>query len=125
MAFKAYGKRTWLIADGFWHSKSNGLFPSHEAICAVNTSDRDAKLKITLFFEDENELGGFTAFCPTRRTNHIRMDKLISSTSKPVPIDKPYAMLIESDTEIVIQYSRMDTSQAEMALMTTMAYPID
>jgi hypothetical protein len=53
------------------------------------------------------------------------MDKLISSTSKPVPIDKPYAMLIESDTEIVIQYSRMDTSQAEMALMTTMAYPID
>jgi len=39
-------------------------------------------------------------------------------------MDVPYAMMVESDTEIVVQYSRMDTSQAEMALMSTIAYPL-
>jgi hypothetical protein len=33
-------------------------------------------------------------------------------------------MMVESDVEIIVQYSRMDTTQAEMALMTTMAFPL-
>jgi len=37
----------------------------------------------------------------------------------------PYALLIESDTPVVAQYSRLDTTQKELALMTTMAYPVE
>ena len=32
---------------------------------------------------------------------------------------------LESNTPLVVQYSRLDTSAAEMALMTTIAYPVD
>lgn len=39
--------------------------------------------------------------------------------------DVPYAILAESNTEIVVQYSRLDTSEVEMALMTTIAYPVE
>jgi hypothetical protein len=121
----ALGKTTWLIPDGFWHSHSNGLFPSHEAICTLNTSTTDAELSITLFFEDRDEMSGFKAYCPAKRTHHIRMDKLVSSDGKTVPLDVPYAILVQTNVPVVIQYSRMDTSQSEMALMTTMAFAVE
>jgi hypothetical protein len=42
-----------------------------------------------------------------------------------IPRDTPYAILVESSEPIVVQYSRLDTSAVEMALMTTIAYPVD
>jgi hypothetical protein len=120
----ALGKKTWLIPDGFWPSKYNGQ-QSHEAICVINAENDDAEIEITLFFEEQPEMGGFQYICPARRTKHIRMDKLKSKNGKPVPIDTPYAMLVQSNNPIVVQYSRMDTSQCEMALMSTIAYPVE
>ena len=67
---------------------------------------------------------GFRATCPAERTHHIRMDKLKDDKGQGVPMGVAYAMMVRSNTEVIIQYSRMDTSQAEMALMTTMAYPV-
>lgn len=111
----------WLIPDAFWHSQGSGCFPSHEAVCVLNTSKEDAEIRLTLFFENRDELGGFTVICPARRTRHIRMDKLVSESGQNVPIDVPYSILVESETDLAVQYSRMDTSQAEMALMTAIA----
>ena len=42
----------------------------------------------------------------------------------PIPQDVPYAVMVESDQPVVVQYSRLDTTQAEMSLMTTMAHPM-
>lgn len=56
------------------------------------------------------------------RTNHIRLDKIKNKNGQTIPKDVPYALLVESDVEIVAQHSRMDVSQAEMTLMTTIAY---
>ena len=39
---KAYGKKVWLIPDGFLHSVSLNDQVSHEAVCVLNTSDKDA-----------------------------------------------------------------------------------
>ena len=91
----------------------------------VNTSDIDAKIKLTLFFEDKEKRDDFESFCGAGKTHHIRLDKIRSATGGPIPRDVPYAVLVESNIEIVVQYSRLDTSAAEMALMSTMAYPID
>lgn len=125
MEEKKVGRKAWVFADAFLHSQSNGCFPSHEAVCVLNTSHTDAHIRMTLFFEDREEAGGYEAVCPARRTQHIRLDKIVSSDGKKIPKDTPYALLVESDTEIVAQYSRMDTSQSEMALMTTFGYPAD
>lgn len=119
-----YGSKVWFIPDGYWPERSNGFFPSHEAICVLNPSDKDANIEITLFFEDRDRMEGFKAVCKAGRTNHIRMDKLRNGNNQPVPQGVPYAMMVMSDTAIIVQYSRMDTTQAEMALMTTMAYPV-
>jgi len=116
-----HGKKTWLIPDAYYNSVSNGQV-SHEAVCVLNTSNEDAVINMTLYFEDRDKMDGYEAACPAERTHHIRLDKLKSKTGQPVPMDVPYAILVESNVEVVVQYSRLDTSQAEMALMTTIAY---
>ena len=119
-----YGKKTWLIPDAFYNSQSTGEV-SHEAVCVLNTSDEDAAISLTLYFEDRDKMDGFESHCRASRTHHIRMDKLRSKSGATVPMDVPYAILVESSVEVVVQYSRLDTSQAEMALMTTVAYPVE
>ncbi len=122
---KAYGKKVWLIPDSYLNSVSKNENKSHEAICIINTSDRAAEIELTLFFEDRDAWTGFTARCDAMRTNHIRMDKIKNAAGDEVPRDTPYAVLIEASEPIVCQYSRLDTSAVEMALMTTIAYAVD
>ena len=122
---KAYGKKTWLIPVAFLNSKSKNESISHEAICVINTSDVDAEISLTLFFEDRDKVTDFSSFCGAGRTHHIRLDKIRSKKGEMIPRDTPYAILVESNVEIVVQYSRLDTSEVEMALMTTIAYPVE
>lgn len=122
---KAYGKKTWLIPDTYLNSVSKNGNISHEAICVLNTSDIDAVINLTLFFEDREAITNFKSQCPAMRTHHIRMDKIRSENGEPIPTDVPYAVLVESNTPLVVQYSRLDTSAAEMALMTTIAYAVE
>ncbi len=122
---KAYGKTVWLIPDGFLHSVSLNDQVSHEAVCVLNTSDTDAKITLTLYFEDRDPMTGFVASCAAGRTHHIRLDRIVSENGEKIPRDVPYALLVESSAPVVAQYSRLDTSAVEMALMTTIAYPVD
>lgn len=127
---KAYGKTTWMIPDTYLQKKENSRSSdpadrSHEAICVLNTSDEDAHISLTLFFEDREPNTAFTSFCGARRTHHIRLDKIRDADGNGIPEGVPYAILLESSTPVVVQYSRLDTSAAEMALMTTIAYSVD
>lgn len=116
------GKKQWVIPDGYLGSTKNGPYESHEAVCVLNLSKEKANIEITIFFEDKEPISGFYAECMSMRTNHIRLDKLKNREGQPIPRDIPYALLIESSVPVVCQYSRMDVSQPEMALMTTIAY---
>lgn len=118
------GSKVWFVADCYYPSKSNGEQKSHEAICVLNPGKQDANIEIILYFEDKDCVGGFKAICKSERTNHIRMDKIRNEKGEGVPMDTPYAMMVKSNIEIITQYSRLDTTQAEMALMTTMAFPL-
>ena len=118
-----YGKKIWLIADCYYPSKSvEGK--SHDAACVLNTGKTDAQLILTLYFEDREKMV-FESFCRAEKTHHIRMDKLINKQGLTVPTDTPYALMIESSENVVVQYSRLDTSLGGMALMTTIAYPVE
>ena len=110
----------WFIPDCYWHSRSSGVFPSHEAVCILNASNSVASVKLTLYFEDRDKLSGFSVNVPAERTLHIRLDKLVNEEGVPIPQDTPYAMVIDCERDISVQYTRVDTSQPAMALMTTM-----
>lgn len=109
----------WYIPDCFWHSKSNGVFVSHEAVCILNTNKEAADIKLTLYFEDRDPISDYNISVPGERTKHIRLDQTTNNDGVAIPQDTPYAMVIECDQNITVQYTRVDTSQPELAIATT------
>jgi hypothetical protein len=57
---------------------------------------------------------------PPRRTRHVRFNDL--SDPEPIPKDTDFASVIESNVAIVAQHTRLDSRQAELALLSTIAY---
>ena len=116
------GKKCWVIGDGYMSHTASGSFVSHEAVCVLNISGETAYIDITVYFEDRAPLRSFKAVCENERTNHIRLDKIKNEYGEGIPRDVPYALVIESSADIVVQHSRLDVSQPDMTLMTTIAY---
>ena len=116
------GKLEWFIPDAYFPGVDNGTYVSHEAVCVLNTGDEDAHIELTLYFENKEPKSGFYAVCPARRTNHIRMDKIVCSDGSKVERDVPYAMFVRSDVPVYVQYSRCDTTQSELAFMAVPAF---
>ena len=120
------GRRRWAIAEGYIPAWSNGPEPqmtSHETACLLNASDQDAHVEITIFFSDREPVGPYRVLVPARRTRHVRFNDLPGP--EPVPRDTDFASLIESDVPIVVQHTRLDSRQAENALLSTIAYASD
>jgi hypothetical protein len=119
------GKSTWLIGDGFIPEVSNGNQISHESVCVLNLSGQDAEIQLTFYFEDRDPMNKFYSYCKADRTHHIRLDKLTDKDGNSVPRGVPYAIKVVSSIPVIVQHTRLDTSQEALSLMTTMAYSID
>jgi hypothetical protein len=109
---EAIGRRRWVIAEGYIPGWSNGPEPeflSHETACLLNASGRSAHVEITIFFSDRDPVGPYSV-------NELE-------DPQPIPAGVDYASVIESDVPIVVQHTRLDSRQAENALLSTIAYP--
>jgi hypothetical protein len=120
--FPPIGHKRWVIAEGYLPASSNGPEPmlSHETACVLNVSDEDAQLEITIFYSDREPVGPYKVLVPARRTRHIRFNDLVDP--EPIPNEMDYASVIESNVPVVVQHTRLDSRQAENALMTTIAF---
>lgn len=121
---KLVGAKCWAIAEGYIPPTSHGPEPqmtSHETLCLLNTADQDAEVRITIFYSDREPGGPYRVTVPARRTRHVRFNNL--SDPEPIPKDTDFASVIESDLPIVVQHTRLDSRQAENALLSTIAYP--
>ncbi len=117
------GKTRWAIAEGYIPGYGHGKAPeftSHETFCILNASDRDAQIGVTIYYTDREPVGPYRVTVPARRTHHVRFNDL--SDPQPIPRDTPYASVIESDVPIVVQHTRLDSRQADLALLSTVAY---
>lgn len=117
------GVTTWAIAEGYIPETSTGPAPamtSHETACILNAGDADAHVTLTIYFADREPAGPYRVTVPARRTLHLRFNDL--SDPEPVPKGTDFASVIESDVPIVVQHTRLDSRQAENALLSTIAY---
>lgn len=120
---RALGKKTWVIAEGYIPSYGTGPepeFTSHETACILNTSGQTAEVEILLYFTDKDPVGPYHVTVEAQRTKHLRFNEL--KDPEPVPLDTNYACVIESNVPIVVQHTRLDSRQAENAIITTIAY---
>lgn len=116
------GAKVWLVPDGFIPQESSGSQESHEAICVLNTSTETARLTLSFYFEDRDPIKGVSVVVPPERTRHVRTDGLEGAA---IPRGVPYAIRVESNVPVIVQSSRMDTTQPALSLMTAMAYPVE
>lgn len=117
------GKRRWAVAEGYIPGWGHGPEPemvSHETACLLNAGDEDAHVELTAYFSDREPVGPYRIGLPARRTKHVRFNDL--SDPEPIPAATDFAWVVESDVPIVVQHTRLDSRQAENALMSTIAY---
>lgn len=120
------GARTWAIPEGYIPSGSVSQardLISHEAACILNAGDQAAEVSLTLFFEDREPAGPYQIKIEARRTLHLRFNDL--EEPEAVPRDTPYASLIQSNVPVVVQHTRLDSRDPAIALLTTIAFPVD
>ena len=118
------GAKRWAVAEGYIPPYSHGPEPqltSHETVCILNATDKEAHIEITVYFSDRDPAGPYRLTVPARRTRHIRFNNL--NDPERIPTDTDFASIIESDMPVVVQHTRLDTRQAENALLSTIAYP--
>jgi hypothetical protein len=123
MTSQPIGRTRWAIAEGYIPAGSTGPAPtmtSHETACLLNAGDDDAHVAITVFFRDREPAGPYRVTVAARRTLHLRFNDL--RDPEPIPLETDYASVIESDVPIVVQHTRLDSRQAEEALLSTIAY---
>jgi hypothetical protein len=89
----------------------------------LNANDQDAHVTITVLFADREPAGPYRVTVPARRTRHIRFNQL--DDPEPIPKNTDFASVLESDVPVVVQHTRLDSRQAELALLSTIAYAAD
>lgn len=120
------GATTWLIPDAYLPEPiaADGPYVGHEAVCVLNATSRDASLQFDFYFEDRDPVKDIRVVVPAERTRHLRLDRAEQIGGFAVPVGVPYAIRLRSNVPITVQYSRLDTTQAQCTFMTTMAYPL-
>jgi hypothetical protein len=117
------GKKIWAVPEGYIPAESTGPHPqmtSHETACILNAGDEDAHVQIYIYYSDKDPVGPYEVTVPAKRTKHLRFNDL--KEPEPIPLDTDYASVFISDVPIVVQHSRLDSRQAENALLSTMAF---
>lgn len=122
----AIGRTRWAIAEGYIPTWSHGPAPemeSHETVCVLNGTDREAHVTLTVYFADREPAGPYRITIPPRRTRHVRFNAL--TDPERIPAGTDFASIVESDVPVVVQHTRLDSRQSENALLTTIAFPGD
>lgn len=120
------GAKLWFIPDAYLAKPADDdpVYKNHEAICVMNTTSDDARLKLDFYFADREPIENIAVTIPAKRCYHIRMDIPEQVGGYQIPFDVPYGVRVQSDVPIVVQYSRMYATTHNISLMTTMAHAI-
>ncbi len=113
----------WCIADAYLPPAGDAPPHGHEAICFLNTSPGDIDVSLDLFFEDRNPIKGLELRIRSERALHLRTDRFETILGVAIPREIPYAIRVRADYNLGVQYSRLDVTQPNYSLMTTVVTP--
>jgi len=120
------GNTIWMVPGGHIPLISTGKEPEltgRDVLFLLNTNEQDAHVNITVYYADREPAGPFSIKIKAQCVRNLRFNDLVDP--EPVRLDTDYAVLVESDIPVVVQFTRMDTAQPELAGITSIAYPVD
>ena len=118
----AVGKKVWLIPDCELPPPGEGEAKGHESVIVVNDSNKDAEITVKVFFADKEPYEDIKWTVKAGRVRCFRMNNLTDMCGFEVPLCTQYAMKLTSTQKVVVQYGRLDNTQANLAFYTTLGY---
>jgi len=123
------GSKVWIFPDGdlpprepYDPALKNEHTHGHESLVILNTGDEPARIRLSVFFTDQEpwrielpELGARRVVC--HRTNEP-----LGEEKRQIP-PVQYSLVVESSQPVVAQLGRMDIRQPNLAYYTVMGYP--
>ncbi len=117
------GKNVWLFPDGeLPEPDRDSPYEAHEALIILNTSDKKANIKLTLYFSDKEPINDIRIDVDARRVKCIRMDKPDQLGGVQIPRHVQYALRLESDVKVAVTFGRLDTSSEKLAYYVGVAF---
>lgn len=119
----SHGQKRWMFGAGHIPLRSTGrepAFTSHDKISILNTSNHKATIMLSIFYENGDPVLEYEIDVKARRVRKIRLNDLIDPL--PIPLDTPYGLLLNSSENIIVQFSRMDTSGRDVASFVVTPY---
>ncbi|MFD2539843.1 sensory rhodopsin transducer [Sphingobacterium chuzhouense] len=119
------GHRTWAIPGCCIPAESTGDEPvntSRDEISILNTGGSVVSITITIYYADREPAGPYRISVDAERSRSIRFNDLIDPEA--ILLQKEFAVLLQSDKPIVVQFNRLDTANGGRNHSTTMAFPI-
>lgn len=116
------GKKTWVFPDLEMPPEGDSLLKGHESIIILNMNDKDANVKISLYFEDNEPVLDIPVIVAANRVRCLRTNNSDDFAGYVIPREVQYALKLTSDVPVVAQYGRLDTRQDNMAFYTVMGF---
>ncbi len=117
------GKNVWLFPDGDLPvPDKDSELEAHEAIMILNTSDKDANVKLSFYFADKDPIESIPQAVEAKRVKCIRMDHPDEIGGVKIPYTTQYAVRVESDVRIVATMGRLDTTSSKMGFYVSACY---
>ena len=110
------GARVWYFPDGYLPKKTgDGPLESHEALMLLNTQGTPAEVLLDFYFEDREPVKGIRVTVPPERIRCLRLDHPQEIGGLEIPPLTQYSVRVRSSVNIVAQFGRLDTTQANLA----------
>ena len=117
------GKRVWYFPDGYLPEKNpDGSMEAHEALMLFNVHECEVKVRIDIYYSDRDPVRDIPVTVPAERIIALRMDHKEDLGGHEIPLLTQYALRITASEPIVVQFGRLDTTQANMAYYLGVGY---
>lgn len=116
------GSTVWYFPDGDLPEPNDPLHVAHESLMILNPTPGEASIEVTFFWENRNPDRGIVINVGGERVRCVRLDRAEDISGLKIPYRTQYAMRLESNKPVIVQYGRLDTMQANYELYTTMGY---
>lgn len=118
-----YGKKVWIFPDAELPPEGVNAIPGHESIIITNPCDRDAEIRITLFYTDKEPVCDISVQVKARRVRCLRTNDKQVFGAHTAAFNEQYAIMLESNVPVVAQYGRAEPRT--VAFYTTPGYCCD
>ena len=91
----------------------------------LNTGETPANVRLDFFFDNQPPAKDVPIKVDAERVISLRLDHPNEIGGVVLPPMTQYALRVRSDVKIVVQFGRLDTTQANLAYYTNVGYSIE